>query len=93
MTCNRTRYKRVLSPPKFPGEDDGYDGDDDMGDIDIPTIMREEERFGKWIGLFFAVIMWGVICIVFIATRPPRETYNAGPTAEELQRPYQNKGL
>lgn len=73
----KRRYKQVLSPPRFPqasstwitsGDDDLKDNDDLEQFIDdapeiVHKMMREEERFGKWIGLFLAIIFWLVLVV------------------------------
>ena len=32
--------------------------------------MREEERVGRWLGLFIAIAFWAITIIVFAASRP-----------------------
>ena len=63
-------YKHTLSRTKFPDEDDdeieGFDND--ISSMAMKDVMREEERFGKWIGLAMAIMFWLVIALCYISS-------------------------
>jgi hypothetical protein len=68
------RKKNILSPPKFPNED----GDDKIKlkqflqiapDV-VHNMPREEERYGKWIGLCLAILFWFCVAVFCRSDRP-----------------------
>jgi len=67
----RKRYKQILSPPKFPNEEDEDDNGDYYVDV-VRRIPREEERFGKWVGLVIAIFLWLVLGSCYCAHHPMR---------------------
>lgn len=84
----RRRHKQILSPPKFPGDDDGLKDDLKQFIYEAPELihgmMREEERFGKWIGLLLAIVFWIIVMAAYVGSHQavtPMKPYEA-PTHE-----------
>jgi len=83
--AKRKRYKQVLSPPKFPTDEDQDDSSDYYVSI-VRKIPREEERFGKWVGLVCAIFFWLVLGSCYCARHPLHPTSApAGASGSELK--------